>query len=1090
MEEKALKPIPQKVKFFSTGTFILMAFVAVGFTFGLARFVLGLGTVTNLNDQYPWGIWIAIDVACGVALAAGGFTTAALIEIFGSKQYKPLLRPAILTAWLGYAMVAFALFFDLGRWWNMWRPIFNWQGNSVLFEVGMCVMGYLTVLTIEIAPSILEGLKLKMKEGGFFQRILLPLEKPIYFLHNVVHAMLPFFILAGVVLSFMHQSSLGTLILIAPTKINPLWYTPILPILFLLSAIMVGYPMVIFESIIASKSFKKEIEINLLSKLARKIPYIMAFYFIFKFGDLILRFDQLDFLKHPSATISFLVEIIMGLFIPFFLLLFKRVRRTPGWLFFSCLLIIVGVALNRINVYLIGYHPSFAEKVYFPAIGEILVTTSIICLIMLLYRFFSNYFPILSGLPEKEEEEEKAPYVLQPKWAWIFRGVAVFMLLLFVIAYSYVHKESIKESIKAYQLVYSYEMKGKEPPKIKARDHIMRPKGYQTIYYLSNSILNSKTDYYEPVRFSHRSHDNFLNGNCAVCHHRISFDESDRVGLSLEEFHRDMDIKLGAPCSSCHKDMNEIVIEACDKCHRWPDEPDNPARIGLKGAYHRQCIGCHEKTSSEGFLPVDCVDCHRKNVPDHKDLVNIAENPSIKDVTEKCLECHSEEGKEILNSVHFKWGGHSPQVSGFEHSIDLGLYTILNNYMIGTGPNLPYCASCHIGFGWVKQPFNFNDPNLIDCLVCHDTTGKYKKDPFGGGFPDPQINLKEIAVSVGIPSRKNCGSCHFYSDGGPNIKHGDLSPGLISPDPDYDVHMGAFQMNCQDCHYTKNHKIIGRSLSAPASEGILSCQRCHSLKPHQIAGILGAHLDNHIKSISCQTCHIPYIAKEYPTRIYLDWSKAGMEDYKLPKGDKNLIYRYDKKTGFEIWRRNYVPVYRWYDGKRKVYKLGDKIDPSSRIVLNQIEGDKKNPNARIYPLKIHKANQPYDLEEKTLVVPKLYDGFWNDFIWQKAIKEGMEYLGMPFSGSYGFVETEMYTSINHKVVPKKKSLGCTDCHSKEAVRCSRCHKKAEEMELPEHYRRVYPDLKFLDFEELGYEGDPAITGGRFYTVLGRGLPPP
>ncbi len=463
-----------------------------------------------------------------------------MIEIFGSKKYKPLLRPAILTAWLGYAMVAFALVFDLGKWWNMWRPIFNWQGNSVLFEVGMCVMGYLTVLTIEIAPAILEGLKLKIKEGGFWQKILNPLEKPIYFLHDVVHAMLPFFILAGVVLSFMHQSSLGTLILIAPTKINTLWYTPILPILFLLSAIMVGYPMVIFESIIASKSFKKEIELDILSSLSRKLPYIMGIYFIFKFGDLIIRFDELDFLKYPSATISFLVEITAGLLVPFFLLLFKRVRRTPGWLFFACLLIILGVALNRINVYLIGYHPTFAERTYFPAIGELLVTTSIICLIMLLYRFFSNYFPVLSGLPEKEEEEKRIIYVLSVKWAWIFRRIAVLLLLIFVLVYSYVHKKSIKESFKVYQTVYSYKVKEKEIPKIQPRTHIMRPKGYQTIYYLSNSILNSKTDYYEPVRFSHRSHDNYLNGNCAVCHHRISFDESDRVEISLEEFHRDM----------------------------------------------------------------------------------------------------------------------------------------------------------------------------------------------------------------------------------------------------------------------------------------------------------------------------------------------------------------------------------------------------------------------------------------------------------------------------------------------------------------------------------------------------------------------
>ncbi len=332
-------------------------------------------------------------------------------------------------------------------------------------------------------------------------------------------------------------------------------------------------------------------------------------------------------------------------------------------------------------------------------------------------------------------------------------------------------------------------------------------------------------------------------------------------------------------------------------------------------------------------------------------------------------------------------GGHSPQVLGYEHAVDLGLHTIINNHMIGTGPNLPFCSSCHIGYGWVKIPYDFNDPKLIDCLICHDSTGIYKKDPFGGGFPDPQINLKEIATSIGFPSRNNCGKCHFYSDGGPNVKHGDLSPALISPEPDLDVHMGAFQMHCTDCHYTKNHKIIGKSLSAPASEGDLSCTRCHSSKPHKISGILGSHLDNHIKSVACETCHIQYIAKVYPTRIYLDWSKAGLDDFKIKKEEKGLIYKYEKKLGFQIWKKNYIPVYKWYDGKRKVYKLGDKVKTSEKIVLNAIEGERKNPESKIYPFKIHKAKQPYDIEEKTLVVPKLYNGFWEHFNWQKAIKE-------------------------------------------------------------------------------------------------------
>ena len=145
-----------EVPFFTTGSIILLVFMGVGFAFGLARLITGLSTVTNLDNEHPWGIWIAIDVTCGVALAAGGFTSAALIEVFGKHKYAPLLRPAILTAWLGYLFVGIALMFDLGRWWNIWRPTFNWQGNSVLFEVGMCVMTYLFVLSVEMAPPVLK----------------------------------------------------------------------------------------------------------------------------------------------------------------------------------------------------------------------------------------------------------------------------------------------------------------------------------------------------------------------------------------------------------------------------------------------------------------------------------------------------------------------------------------------------------------------------------------------------------------------------------------------------------------------------------------------------------------------------------------------------------------------------------------------------------------------------------------------------------------------------------------------------------------------------------------------------------------------
>jgi len=340
--------------FFTFGTLTLLIFMGVGFSFGVTRVLLGLGSVTNLDNHNPWGIWISFDVACGVALAAGGFTTGALVDIFGRKKYLPLLRPALLTAFLGYLWVVIALSFDLGRYWNLWRPIFNWQGNSVLFEVGMCVTVYLIVLSVEMSPYVLEGLKARIDEGAWGAILLRRFEKPLLALAAGVRIVLPLFIVAGVVLSFMHQSSLGSLMLIAPTQLSPLWNTPILPLLFLLSAIMVGFPMVILESIYANISFGRSPEMELLTPLARIVPWFVGTYGVVKIGDLVVRYGQLNFLENPGATTSLAVEILLGVVAPFLLFLHPAVRRSMGWLFFTVALIIFGVVLNRTNVQLVG----------------------------------------------------------------------------------------------------------------------------------------------------------------------------------------------------------------------------------------------------------------------------------------------------------------------------------------------------------------------------------------------------------------------------------------------------------------------------------------------------------------------------------------------------------------------------------------------------------------------------------------------------------------------------------------------------------------------------------------------------------------
>jgi len=223
---------PVGKRLLSPGVLGLLALMGIAFCFAAWRFVFGLQSVTNLDDQYPWGIWIAIDVATGVALAAGGFTTAALAHIFHQKHYEAVLRPALLTAMLGYTFVGLALMVDLGRYYNIWHPAWPtmWQGNSVLFEVGMCVMAYLTVLYLEFMPIVCERFIGRVNLPGALRKFNGPVDGLLRFADRALGRVMFLLVIAGVVLSCMHQSSLGALMLIAPYKMHPLWYLSLIHI--------------------------------------------------------------------------------------------------------------------------------------------------------------------------------------------------------------------------------------------------------------------------------------------------------------------------------------------------------------------------------------------------------------------------------------------------------------------------------------------------------------------------------------------------------------------------------------------------------------------------------------------------------------------------------------------------------------------------------------------------------------------------------------------------------------------------------------------------------------------------------------------
>ena len=401
---------PIRARFWTRGTAILGALTGVGALLYLYRLVYGLGATTHLDNQYPWGIWIAVDVASGVALAAGGFTTAALADIFHREKYHDIVRPALLTAMLGYTFVVVGLLADLGRYYNVWHPLLPsmWQGSSVLFEVGICVMIYITVLYVEFLPVALER---------FQGRVRFP--KPLRFLDKFVESALEvadanlrrfisLFIIAGVVLSCLHQSSLGTLMVIAEDKMHPIWATPLAPLLFLLSAIAVGFPMVIVESIASARSFRLAPEKTLLSSIARYTPILLAVYLAVRIVDLTLRGAWQFVMEGSVQSWMFAIEILGGVILPLVLLSLTRVRNSISGLFSSALMVVLGVVLNRINVFLIAYRPLYPEKIYFPSWMEIGVTLGLFSGMILVYRWFAMTFPVISVHSEGMMDEGRA----------------------------------------------------------------------------------------------------------------------------------------------------------------------------------------------------------------------------------------------------------------------------------------------------------------------------------------------------------------------------------------------------------------------------------------------------------------------------------------------------------------------------------------------------------------------------------------------------------------------------------------------------------------------------------------------------------
>ncbi len=423
---------------------------------------------------------------------------------------------------------------------------------------------------------------------------------------------------------------------------------------------------------------------------------------------------------------------------------------------------------------------------------------------------------------------------------------------------------------------------------------------------------------------------------------------------------------------------------------------------------------------------------------DHAELVK-GPFQTGSEVTRACLQCHEQQAKDFMKTVHWTWSSRQ-RADGKE--FNLGKINAVNNYCIALPSNEPRCTSCHAGYGWKDASFDFSKAENIDCLVCHDTTGSYRKLPAGAGHPAykdiefppksgktwPAVNLEKVAKSVGMPGRDNCGACHFFGGGGDHVKHGDLDSSMAKPPRTMDVHMASdgANMSCTACHKSEQHLIPGKALSVSVAGGrqTLDCSDCHAGTPHQKNPMLNKHADR----VACQTCHVPTFARTLPTKMWWDWSTAG-KDQPVPK-DQYGLATYDKMKGDFRWEKDVRPVYRWFNGSVERVLMGDKIDPKTVTHLNYPKGERGDKAARITPFKQMRGKQPFDSGNNVIAVPHLFGpgGYWQTYDWSSAIANGMKLAGLPYSGQYGFAETDMYWKVNHMVVPKAQALTCNDCH--------------------------------------------------------------
>lgn len=609
-----------------------------------ARMINGIGVSSGLSDVTPWGFWIAM-VESGVAFAAGGFVIAAVVYIFGIERYHDFARRAILVALLGYLTAATGLFFELGLPWNVWHPIVHWQHHSVLFEVAMCVMCYLTVLALEFSPTLLEHPLFRNRVFRFLMAVIKKLTIPL--------------VIAGIMLSTLHQSSLGSLFLIQPYRVHPLWYSPILPVLFYCSAIGLGLMVVTLESLLSGWLFRRPIQVDKLAGLGRIASIVLMLYFLLRVGDLWRRDKLLANLDGSFESVLFMAEMLFSAVLPASLLFIKRVRHSVLGLSTCSTLAFLGIVGYRFNICYVAFMRPPGMQ-YYPTWTEIMVTAGVVAGALLLFIFFNENL----RLTETHESPASTPPAPggaasepHPAHAW-FASHARFATRRHFLAFAVA-------GALAFGLLPNGAVSGPQPlavPALPARtlEALATPavEPMRREFFMA-SIAGGVPASAEPepvtikvidgnqnwryVAFAHDDHVTRLGDgeSCRICHHQNApFDRNTACAHCHRDMYETTDTfdhvlhtrKLGGniSCAICHPaDKPRKARDTAQPCWQCHGDMVRPGSIvpappdGLRGfapgymeALHGLCIGCHQRLEQEQperyAAFARCETCHRE----------------------------------------------------------------------------------------------------------------------------------------------------------------------------------------------------------------------------------------------------------------------------------------------------------------------------------------------------------------------------------------------------------------------------------------------------------------------------------------------